>query len=294
MNTHKAGFVNIIGKPNVGKSTLMNLLVGERLSIISPKAQTTRHRIKGIVSGDDYQIVFSDTPGILKPNYLLHKKMMDFVDIAMQDADLVLYITDIYENFENEEVLEMLKKTDSPTILLINKIDESNEEALVVLVNKWKALHQFNEILPISALHNFNVDKILQYVVNHLPESPPYFPKDQLTDLSERFFVSEIIREKIFLTYQKEIPYSCEVGIEEFKEEALITKIRANIYVERESQKGIVIGHKGSMLKKVGTAARKDIEQFIGSQVYLELFVKIKDDWRTKPQQLKSFGYDNT
>jgi GTP-binding protein Era len=293
MDNHKAGFVNIIGKPNVGKSTLMNILVGERLSIISPKAQTTRHRIKGIVSTDDYQIVFSDTPGILKPNYKLHEKMMNFVDTAVEDADLILFITDIFDDFSDEVVIDKLKKTTAPIILLINKIDLSSQDKLEGLMDKWKEKINPNIIIPISALEKFNTDRVLSVLVEHLPFSPPFYPKYQLTDSSERFFVSEIIREKIFFNYSKEIPYSAEVAIEDFKDEPHIVKIRATIFVSRETQKGIIIGHKGASLKKVGTEARIDIEKFLDKKVFLELFVKVKEDWRNQPNLLKNFGYDN-
>jgi len=290
---HKSGYVNIIGNPNVGKSTLMNALVGEKLSIITSKAQTTRHRILGIVNSDDFQIIYSDTPGILKPNYKLQASMMKFVDTALTDADVILYVTDVVETADkNEEYLNRIKKTSIPVILVINKIDLSNQEKLEELVDHWKTHLPKAEIYPISALNNFNVESILKRIVELLPPGPPYFPKDQLTDKTERFFTQEMIREKIFLNYQKEIPYSCEVTVEEFKNEERIIKIRATIFVTRDSQKGIIIGHKGTSLKKVGTEARKDIEDFFGKQVFLEMHVKVQKDWRDKDQNLKYFGYE--
>jgi len=289
--THKAGFVNIIGNPNVGKSTLMNALIGEKLSIITPKAQTTRHRIMGIVSEEDYQIVFSDTPGILEPHYKLHESMMKFVESTFEDADLFLLVTEIGENFSNKIVLEKLDKSNIPVIVLINKIDLSDQPAVEAKLSEWKQKLPKAEIMPISALRKFNLEKIMSTVISFLPENPPYFSKEELTDKPEKFFVAEIIREKIFLYYQKEIPYCAEVLIDSFKEEEAIYKIRAIIYVARESQKGIVIGNKGAALKKVGTMARKDMETFLQKKVYLELFVKVSKDWRDSEPQLKKFGY---
>lgn len=292
---HKAGFVNIIGNPNVGKSTLMNAFVGEKLSIITSKAQTTRHRIMGIVNGDDFQIVYSDTPGILKPNYKLQNAMLRFVDTALSDADVILYVTDTVESLDkNINYLEKVQKTDVPVLLLINKIDLSDQETLVKLVEKWEEILPKAEIIPVSALKNFNVDTVFNRILTLLPPSPPYFPKDQLTDKTERFFVQEIIREKIFVNYKKEIPYSCEVNVEEFKEEEDIIKIRSLIYVSRDSQKGILIGHKGEALKRVGTQARKDMERFFEKKVFLEMYVKVLKDWRNKDQSLKGFGYNQS
>lgn len=289
--THKAGFVNIIGNPNVGKSTLMNALIGEKLSVITPKAQTTRHRIMGIVSEDDYQIVFSDTPGILEPHYKLHESMMKFVESTFEDADLFLLVTEIDENFNNKIVLEKLDKSNVPIIVLINKIDLSDQPAVEAKLLEWKQKLPKAEIMPISALRKFNLEKIMSTVISLLPENPPYFSKEELTDKPEKFFVAEIIRGKIFLYYQKEIPYCAEVLIDSFKEEENIFKIRAIIYVAKESQKGIIIGNKGEALKKVGTMARKDIEAFLQKKVFLELFVKVSKDWRNSENQLKKFGY---
>lgn len=290
---HKAGFVNIIGNPNVGKSTLMNAFVGEKLSIITSKAQTTRHRILGIVNSDDFQIVYSDTPGILKPSYKLQSNMMRFVDSALKDADVILYVTDVVETPDkNQEYLTRVQKTSIPVFLIINKIDLSNQEKLEELVSMWKEKLPNAYIIPTSAVNKFNIEPILKRIVELLPESPPYFPKDQLTDKTERFFVQEIIREKIFLNYQKEIPYSVEVSVEEFKASEKIIHIRALIYVSRDSQKGIIIGHQGKALKKVGTEARKDIEAFFENKVFLDLRVKVQKDWRDKDQNLKYFGYE--
>lgn len=290
---HKSGFVNIIGNPNVGKSTIMNAMVGEKLSIITSKSQTTRHRIMGIVNTDDYQIVYSDTPGILKPNYKLQEKMMGFVGTAFEDADILLYITDVVETLDkNQQYIERLSKTDAPILLLINKIDLSNQEKLEELVDIWKKILPKAEIIPVSALNNFNLDQVFKRILDLLPESPPYFPKDSLTDKTERFFVSEIIREKVLLNYQKEIPYSVEIEVEEFKDTDKLLRIRATIHVVRSSQKGIIIGHKGQALKKVGTEARKDIEDFFGKKVFLELHVKVTKDWRDKDRQLRGFGYN--
>ncbi len=291
---HKAGFVNIIGSPNVGKSTLMNILVGERLSIITSKAQTTRHRILGIVNDDEYQIVFSDTPGIVDPAYKMHEGMMSFVNTAISDADVILLMVEVQEKeFKNLNILEKLQKTSTPIILLINKIDEVEQDFLETKVNYWKEQLPNVKIYPISALHNFNVEQVLLEIKELLPESPPYFDKDALTDRPERFFVSEIIREKILLNYKKEIPYSCEVEVEEYKEEEKIIRIRAVIMVIRDSQKGIIIGHQGRDLKKVGTQARLDMEKFLDKKVFLELFVKVNKDWRNNETQLKRFGYLN-
>jgi len=290
---HKAGFVNIIGNPNVGKSTLMNAFVGEKLSIITSKAQTTRHRILGIVNGDDFQIVYSDTPGILKPNYKLQKAMLNFVNIAISDADIILYVTDVVETFDkNIDYINKVKNIQTPIFLLINKIDLSNQEELERLIEKWKKELPNAIIFPVSALNKFNVDNVFNKVLEVLPENPPYFSKDELTDKTERFFTQEIIREKIFLNYKKEIPYSVEVSVEEFVEENKILRIRAIIYVSRDSQKGIIIGHKGQALKRVGTQARLDIEAFFEKKVFLETHVKVLKDWRDKEQNLRSFGYE--
>lgn len=291
---HKAGFVNIVGNPNVGKSTLMNELVGEKLSIITSKSQTTRHRIMGIVSGEDFQIVYSDTPGVLQPNYKLQESMMKFATSALVDADVLIYVTDIFDRKEkNENFFTMVKGLDIPMLVVINKIDLSNQEKLEVLVEDYKREFPKAEIIPTSALEKFNLDVLLNRIKENLPESPPYFPKEQLTDKTERFFVQEIIREKILTNYQKEVPYSVEVEVEEFKNENKIINIRAVLHVARDSQKGIIIGHKGSKLKKVGTEARKDIETFFEKKVFLQLFVKVNKDWRNKPRTLKDFGYTN-
>ena len=290
---HKSGFVNIIGNTNVGKSTIMNALVGEKLSIITSKAQTTRHRIMGIVNGKDFQIVYSDTPGVLKPNYQLHKAMMKSVSSALVDADVILYVTDVIEKLDkNEEFLRKIQQTSIPVLLLINKIDISTQEKVNILCEQWKQVLPSAEIICLSALRNFNLNTLLDRIIELLPESPPYFPKDELTEKSERFIASEIIREKILIYYQKEVPYSVEVVVDEFLEDEKLIKIRALIYVSRDSQKGIIIGHKGQALKKVGTQARKDIEQFFGKKVFLELKVKVNKDWRDKPRQLRDFGYN--
>lgn len=291
---HKAGFVNIIGAPNVGKSTLMNQLVGERLSIITSKAQTTRHRILGIVNDEAHQIVFSDTPGIVDPAYKMHEGMMSFVKSALTDADVILLMVEVKEKeFKDKTILEKLQKTDTPIILLINKIDEVEQAFLEERVAYWTAQLPDAKIYPVAALHNFNVDQVMMEIKALLPESPPFYDKDALTDKPEKFFVSEIIREKILLNYKKEIPYSCEVEVEAFKEEENIIRIRAVIMVIRDSQKGIIIGHQGKGLKKVGTEARKDMEQFLDKKVYLELYVKVNKDWRNNEAQLKRFGYLN-
>ncbi len=289
--THKAGFVNILGKPNVGKSTIMNALVGENLSIITHKAQTTRHRIQGIVNHEDYQIVFSDTPGILKAAYKLHNKMMQFVETAFTDADILIVVFEANEKLRDEELLQKIKSVECPVFILINKIDISTQEKLEEEVAFYKEQLNPDEIIPLSAKEKFNTDTVLRKIIEYLPESPPYFPKDALTDKSQRFFVSEIIREKILLYYSKEIPYSVEVIIDTYTEEETIDKIRAVIYVTRESQKGIIIGHKGEALKRVGTSARIDMEKFLGKKVFLELFVKVHENWRDDEQQLKRFGY---
>ena len=292
--SHKAGFVNILGNPNVGKSTLMNALVGQKLSIITSKSQTTRHRIMGIVNGDDFQIVYSDTPGILKANYKLQESMMRFVNTALSDADIILYVTDTFETIEkNIEYIEKINKTDAPVILVLNKIDLSNQEELEILVEKWAELIPRAIIYPTSALKKFNLERILNTVIELLPESPPYFPKDgPITDKTERFIVSEIIREKILTNYKKEVPYSVEVEVDSFKEEDKIIRIYANIFVSRDSQKGILIGHQGEALKKVGTAARIDMEAFFDKKVFIELFVKVNKEWRNNDRQLKRFGYN--
>ena len=290
---HKAGFVNIVGNPNVGKSTLMNQLVGERISIATFKAQTTRHRIMGIVNTDDMQIVFSDTPGVLKPNYKLQESMLAFSESALQDADVLLYVTDVVENQEkNMNFLEKVQKMDIPVILLINKIDESDQESLSRIVEKWHSLLPKAEILPISAKNKFGVDILLKRIQELLPESPAFFDKEQLTDKPARFFVSEIIREKILLYYDKEIPYSVEVVVEQFKEDNRQIHINAVIYVERDSQKGILIGHQGVALKKMSTEARKSLEKFFDKHVYLEVFVKVDKDWRSSKKALDNFGYN--
>lgn len=291
--SHKAGFVNIVGSPNVGKSTLMNNLVGERLSIITSKHQTTRHRIMGIVNGEDFQIVYSDTPGVLEPKYKLHEKMMNFVNSSLKDADIILMVTDIFEDTLNhKDTLERIKKTSIPVFVLINKIDLAKDmDKVVERVDLWAKELPNAQILPISALEKLNTEFVIQKIKELLPESPAYFSKEDLTDKPMRFFISEIIREKILETYNKEIPYSCEVVIEEFKVEKKITRIRAVIMVNRDSQKGIIIGHQGSKLKKVGTDARMDIEKFIDNKVFLELYVKVDKDWKGNDSKLKKYGY---
>jgi GTP-binding protein Era len=289
---HKSGFVNILGNPNVGKSTIMNALVGEKLSIITSKAQTTRHRIMGIVNGEDFQIVYSDTPGILKPKYKLQETMMSFVNSALSDADMIIYVTDVTErNAFEGEYIDRIKEAGIPVIIAINKIDITNQEELEKKVEPWVKAFPGSPVIPVSAILKFNLEALLNAILQRLPESPPFFPKDQLTDKYERFFASEIIREKILLNYKKEIPYSVEVEIESFKDEKKLISIRALIHVVRDSQKGIIIGHKGSMLKKVGTEARHDMEDFFGKSVFLELYVKVSKDWRDKPLSLKRFGY---
>ena len=290
---HKAGFVNIVGNPNVGKSTLMNQLVGERISIATFKAQTTRHRIMGIVNMPDMQIVFSDTPGVLKPNYKLQESMLAFSESALQDADVLLYVTDVVENPEkNRDFLDKVGRMKVPVLLLINKIDQTDQKTLGDIVSRWHDLLPVAEILPISALNKFGVDLLLRRIKELLPDSPPFFDKDQLTDKPARFFVSEIIREKILLYYDKEIPYSVEVSVERFKEDDKHIHINAVIYVERDSQKGIIIGHQGVALKRVSTESRKALERFFGKSIYLEVFVKVDKDWRSSQKELDSFGYN--
>jgi len=290
---HKAGFVNIVGNPNVGKSTIMNALVGEKISIITSKSQTTRHRIMGIVSGEDFQIIYSDTPGVVRPQSKLHESMLKFSRSALEDADILLYVTDVVEKFDkNPDFLNKVKNTDAKVILVINKIDLSEQTSVTVLIEKWQELLPDALIIPASATNNFNMDALLQKIIEFLPESPPYFPKDQLTDKTERFFVQEIIREKILLHYSKEIPYAVEIEVEMFKEEERLIRIKSLIHVERESQKGIIIGKRGEALKRVATEARKDIEAFFGKKVFLEIFVKVSKDWKNKPRSLKSFGYE--
>jgi len=289
---HKSGFINIIGNPNVGKSTLMNCFMGEKFSIITSKAQTTRHRILGIVNGEDFQLVFSDTPGILKPSYELQDSMMDFVKNALEDADIIIYMLEIGEtSIKNNQVHKKILNANVPTFILLNKIDLSDQKNLEDQVILWKELYPKAHIYPISALNNFNIDIVLKHLIELIPQSPPYFPKDQLTDKPERFFVNEILREKILLYYNKEIPYSVEVVTEDFKEEDNIIKIKSVIFVERDSQKGIIIGHKGSALKKIGTKARQGLEIFFGKKIYIELQVKVSKNWRSNSKVLKKFGY---
>lgn len=290
---HKSGFVNIIGNPNVGKSTLMNALVGERLSIITSKAQTTRHRIMGIVSGDDFQIVYSDTPGILKPNYKLQESMMKFVTGAVSDADVILYVTDTVEQSDRSaEIVERIRRSGLPALVVINKIDLTTPEALEALVEKWHAELPDAVIVPVSARERFNIEGLFGKILEVLPEGPAFYPKDTLTDKSLRFFASEIVREKILRFYDKEIPYCCEIEIDSYREEPTIDRIAATIYVARDSQKGILIGHKGEKLKRVGQTAREDMEEFLGKKVFLQLFVKVSDDWRNNERQLRRFGYE--
>lgn len=290
---HKAGFVNIIGNPNVGKSTLINQLTGEKLSITTSKAQTTRHRIMGIVSGDDYQIVYSDTPGILQPKYKLQESMLQYVENALSDADIFLYVTDPQDSKKvNEEYIERLKQMQIPTIVVLNKIDTIEQENASALIDEWQKQIPEAEIVPVSALHKFNIERVFDLIIDKLPESPAYFEKEKLTDKPMRFFVSEIIREKILLHFRQEIPYSTQVVVESFKEYPQITKIAATIFVERESQKPIIIGNKGQAIKRIGIEARKDIEKFVESKVYLELFVKVNKDWRNNPSKLKGFGFE--
>ncbi len=291
--SHRAGFVSIVGKPNAGKSTLMNALVGEKMSIITPKAQTTRHRIMGIVNGEDFQIIFSDTPGVIKPKYTLQESMMNFVQGSLIDADVILLVTDVNERYDEEDVIEKLKKTSSPVAVLVNKIDKSNEAAVLEKIAFWQQTLNPKVVFATSALLDHNLDAVREFVMAELPEHPAYYEKDELTDKSQRFFVSEMIREKIFKLYEKEIPYSTEVIVTSFKEENNLTRISAEIIVERDSQKNILIGKAGSMIKKVGTYARQDIEEFLGGKVFLEMHVKVIADWRSKKNYLKSFGYES-
>ncbi len=289
---HKSGFVNIIGNPNVGKSTFLNAVVGEELAITTPKAQTTRHRILGIVNGEDYQVIFSDTPGIINPAYELQESMMDFVKESFEDADILLYMVEAGEkDLKNEAFLTKINNAKVPVLLLINKVDTTDQEALLKMLEHWQNKVPNAEIFPISALHKFGIDQVLKRILALLPASPPYFSKDQLTDKTERFIVNEKIREKILKHYKKEIPYSVEVETEEFIEQGNKIRIRAIIYVERDSQKGIIIGHKGAGLKRIGTEARKDLEKFFKKNIYLELYVKVNKDWRKKSEQLRRFGY---
>ena len=289
---HKAGFVNIIGYPNVGKSTLSNALVGEKLSIITSKAQTTRHRIMGIVNGDDFQIVYSDTPGIVKdPSYKMHQVMNQYINTAIKDADIVILMTEPGNEFSENDIIDKLKSDNTKVIVVINKIDTSNQEHVVKLMDNWKSKLPNAEIVPLSALNNFNIEALLERILDVLPEHEPYYPKDELTDKSMRFFVAEIIREKIFLNYKKEIPYSAEVAVDQYKEDDRLIKITANIYVNRESQKAIILGHQGNAIKKTASAARKDIEEFVGKKVFLETTVKVSKDWRDDDNSLKHFGY---
>ncbi len=293
---HKAGFVNIIGKPNVGKSTLMNAMVGEKVSIITSKAQTTRHRIMGILSGENFQVVYSDTPGIIQPRYALHKAMMKQVTFSYEDADIILFVVDVMEKFEEEdfeEIFRRLKALSVPIFVIINKADLATEHKIKDTISFWTELLQPKEIIPVSALKKFNVDKVFQSIIDHLPEHAAYFDKDQLTDKTERFLAAEIIREKIFLYYDKEVPYSTEVVITDFQDEKDIIRMRAQIIVERDSQKGIIIGKGGEALKKIGTEARKEMEAFFGKKVFLEQHVKVEPDWRNKENQLRNFGYND-
>ncbi len=291
---HKAGFVNIIGYPNVGKSTLMNALVGEKLSIITSKAQTTRHRIMGIVNSDDFQIVYSDTPGIVKdPSYKMHEFMNSYIETALVDADIILLVIEAGQTFEHQEVIDRISKSKIPVIVVLNKIDLSNQDTVVEQIEHWKTSITNAEVIPVSALEKFNVESVFERILHHLPESPAYFSKDEFTDRSMRFFISEIIREKILLNYKKEIPYSVEVAVEEYKDEERIVRISANIYTSRETQKAIILGHQGKSIKKVGTQARLDMEEFIGKKVFLELTVKTTKDWRNNEKLLERFGYGN-
>jgi len=289
---HKAGFVSIVGNPNVGKSTLMNAWVGEKLSIITPKAQTTRHRILGILNAEDYQLVLSDTPGVIKPSYEMQSSMMDFVKTALEDADILIYMLEIGEKqMKDEQLFEKIQRLSIPVIVLINKIDTADQTSLVASVEHWQGQFPNAKVFPISAITGFSVQEVLDYLISLLPPSPPYFPKDQMTDKSERFFVNEAVREQILKYYDKEVPYAVEVLTEEFKEEEKIIKIRSVIMVERETQKGILIGHKGGALKKVGVGSRKKLEAFFDKKVHLELYVKVNKDWRSNERQLKRFGY---
>ena len=289
---HKAGFVNIIGYPNVGKSTLSNALVGEKLSIITSKAQTTRHRIMGIVNGDDFQIVYSDTPGIVKdPSYKMHQVMNQYISTAIKDADIIILMTEPGNEFSEIDIIDKLKTNNTKTIIVINKIDTSDQNSIVKLMENWKLKLPDAEIVPVSALNNFNIEALLDRILDVLPEHEPYYPKDELTDKSMRFFIAEIIREKIFLNYKKEIPYSAEVAVDQYKEDEKLIKITANIYVNRESQKAIILGHQGNAIKRTASAARKDIEEFVGKKVFLETTVKVSKDWRDDDNSLKHFGY---
>ncbi|WP_051295901.1 GTPase Era [Eisenibacter elegans] len=288
---YKAGFISIVGKPNVGKSTLMNQLVGERLSIITPKAQTTRHRIMGIISGDEYQLVYSDTPGIIEPKYALHESMMEFVSSALEDADVVLFVVDPEDSPEGNVVVERLQGISTPILVLLNKIDLLDQEKLEIKAAQWQAAFPSAPVLPLSALNGFGTEVVMGQILARIPEHPPFFPPDELSDKTERFFASEIIREKIFELYQQEIPYSCEVVVAAFKEEPDIIRIHSEIWVERDSQKGILIGKKGEALKQVGIRARKSLEAFFGKQIFLELYVKVEPDWRRKKTTLKRLGY---
>ncbi|GAB3323246.1 GTPase Era [Larkinella ripae] len=293
---HKAGYVSIVGKPNVGKSTLMNQLVGERLSIITSKAQTTRHRIMGILNGvhngQEFQLVYSDTPGIIKPQYRLHESMMSFVRGSLEDADVILFVTDIFEKHDEDDVIERLQKTQTPVLLLINKIDLATPEQIAEKIQYWQENFKAESILPISALNAQNIGPLFEAIVNRLPVHPPYFPKDELTDRPERFFASEIIREKIFLNYKKEVPYSCEVVITGFKEKEDIIVVQSEILVERATQRAILLGEGGKMIKKTGIMAREELERFFGKKVFLEQYVKVEPDWRSKERALKRFGYE--
>ena len=293
---HKAGFVSIVGKPNVGKSTLMNQLVGERLSIITSKAQTTRHRIMGILNGthegQEFQLVYSDTPGIIKPLYKLHESMMSFVRGSIEDADVVLFVTDIFEQHDENDVIERLQKSEVPILLLINKVDQATQEQVQEKIEYWSTHFRADAIIPISALNNFNIDQVFDAIITRLPQHPPYFPKDELTDKPERFFASEIIREKIFLNYKKEVPYSSEVVVIGFKEKEDIIVIQAEILVERPTQRAILLGEGGKMIKKTGIMAREELERFFGKKVFLEQFVKVEPDWRQKDRMLRRLGYD--
>lgn len=290
---HKAGFVNIIGNPNVGKSTLMNALVGEKLSIITSKAQTTRHRILGIVNGDDFQIVYSDLPGLLQPVYKLQEKMMGYIEIALKDADIFLYMIEAGEKKINQSVLDRILESGIPIIVILNKIDLSNQDDVVKLMAHWQEVFKGKDVIPISALNNFNIQKVLDRIIELLPESPPFYPKGELTDKSMRFFISEIIREKILIQFKQEIPYSVEIVVESYKEEEHIIHIGALIYVTRESQKMIMLGKGGQAIKRVGIESRKDIEALVGKQIFLDLTVKVSKDWRNNENQLRRFGYEN-
>lgn len=289
---HKAGFVNIIGNPNVGKSTLMNALVGEKISIITSKAQTTRHRILGIVNGDDFQIIYSDLPGILTPSYKLQERMMGFIDIALDDADIFLYMVEAGETRYNEQIVSKIKESGIPTLILINKIDLSSQEKIEKQISYWSGIFENSPVIPLSALVNFNIEKVLNEIIDLLPESQAYYPKDSMTDKTMRFFISEIIREKILINFKQEIPYSVEVVVESYKEEDKIIRIATTIFVTRESQKMIILGKNGKAIKRVGIESRKDIEEFVGKQVFLDLTVKVNKDWRDNERQLKRFGYE--